>query len=133
MVATQTTLSRDLAELGVVKGAGGYQLPTHTEVQPLDSAKSLGSTLARLMLEANVGGSLLVLHTPAGQAVPLALEIDRAAPAGMLGTIAGDDCVFVAATSSGRARSLATMFRNLATGGKSKQSPRSGAAAHVNR
>ena len=113
--ATQATLSRDLAELRVVKGADGYQMPLGDAVdaQPADPLRTLAGALSRLLLEASVGGSLIVLHTPTGQAAPLALEIDRASPHGVLGTIAGDDCVFVATASPSKARTVANAFRSL--------------------
>ena len=85
IAVTQATLSRDLAELGVVKGAGGYQL--------LDASSA-----------------------PADRSAALAVEIDRAEPHGALGTIAGDDCIFVACTSPASARQLAAQLMELSAG-----------------
>ena len=49
-------------------------------------------------------------------ACALAVEIDRAEPEGALGTIAGDDCIFVACTSPASARQLAAQLMELSAG-----------------
>jgi len=51
-------------------------------------------------------GSLVVLRTGPGRAQPVAVELDRTPPDGAVGTIAGDDTVFVAAGSAGEAKRL---------------------------
>ncbi len=102
VVTTQTTLSRDLSELGVVKSAGGYCLLNGAH-SPAPAA-TLAATARRLLLEVSVGGTQVVVHTPPGQASALAVEIDRASIAGVLGTIAGDDCIFVACSTASAAR-----------------------------
>lgn len=103
---TQATLSRDLAELGVVKGSAGYQLLRDASAQVPDRTSALQAAVRRMLLGAESGGTIAVLHTAPGQAAALAVEIDRAAPEGALGTIAGDDCIFVACTSPSAARDL---------------------------
>lgn len=115
IAVTQATLSRDLAELGVVKGASGYQLLDATAA-PTDRAAALASAVRRMLLGAQSGGTIAVLHTAPGQAAALAVEIDRAEPEGALGTIAGDDCIFVACTSPASARQLAAQLMELSAG-----------------
>jgi transcriptional regulator of arginine metabolism len=54
------------------------------------------------------------LKTPIGHGNALAIELDRASVSGVLGTIAGDDTIFVAARSELAARRIAKHFRDLA-------------------
>ena len=66
---TQTTLSRDLTEIGVVKSAAGYQvlsamLASGSETLPVDRISSLTATVRRLLLEVAIGGTQAVVHTP---------------------------------------------------------------------
>ena len=111
--ATLATLSRDLAELGVLKGPAGYQLPSAT---PAVTTPELGLTraLKRELVSVDVGGSLVVLKTPTGHGNALAIELDRVRLRGVLGTIAGDDTVFLAASSDLAARRIARELRVLA-------------------
>lgn len=112
VTTTQTTLSRDLTELAVVKSAGGYCLLSAAHAPA--PATTLAATARRLLLEVSTGGTQVIAHTPPGQASALAVEIDRAALAGVLGTIAGDDCIFVACTTTTAARRTATHLQSLA-------------------
>lgn len=107
---TQATLSRDLRTLGVVKGPNGYALPSPTTSTP-HCEDSLWQTVRRELLEAVAGGATVVLKTRPGHANTLAIELDRARPADVLGTIAGDDTIFVAAKSQRHARTLVGRFR----------------------
>ena len=118
---TQTTLSRDLTEIGVVKSAAGYQvlsvmLASGGEALPVDRISSLTATVRRLLLEVAIGGTQAVVHTPPGQASALAVEIDRAKMPGVIGTIAGDDCIFIACTTNGSAKSVARRLQSLSQG-----------------
>jgi len=87
--ATQASVSRDLDELGVTKQGGFYRPPGYTP--------PVGSANARPALQMIASGETLwVLRCAPGQAPSVALTLDRAALAGVAGTIAGDDTVFVA-------------------------------------
>jgi transcriptional regulator of arginine metabolism len=88
MVATQSSVSRDLLELGIVKQRGHYALP---EAQNGAAARGL------LSLE-TAGESLVVARCEPGLASAVAVEIDRAALAEVVGTIAGEDTIFIAVT-----------------------------------
>jgi transcriptional regulator of arginine metabolism len=96
----QATLSRDLRDMGVVKGAGGYQLPTGTAaveaVAPTagGSAALYGAVQAWLATVVTAQNQVL-LRTPAGAASTLAVALDAAGWKDVLGTIAGDDTVLV--------------------------------------
>ena len=111
--ATQATLSRDLAELGVLKGASGYQLPGAAPAVTTPEV-GLARALKRELVSVDVGGSLVVLKTPTGHGNALAIELDRARLSGVLGTIAGDDTVFLAASSDLAARRIAKELRERA-------------------
>lgn len=109
--ATQATLSRDLAEIGVLKSAAGYRLPAADGSTPTPSEtdathSGLSSAVRRLLVSVQHAGTLAVIHTPPGQASALAIEMDRVDLAGKIGTIAGDDCILVACSSSASAKAL---------------------------
>lgn len=110
---TQATLSRDLAELGILKSAIGYRAPDPTSVAP-GGEQGLAVALRRELVGAARGGTVVVLRTPPGHGNALAVELDRARLPGMLGTIAGDDTVFVAASSASTAERLLRRVRALA-------------------
>lgn len=107
IAVTQATLSRDLRELGVLKGPGGYVLP---DPDPSTPAEAGAATLAlrSYLRDAIPAGTLIVAKTGPGQAPALALEFDRGAWPEIVGTIAGDDTVFIATESGAAARALAS-------------------------
>ncbi len=84
--ATQSSISRDLEELGVVKQRGHYTLP---------AAPSGAASRGLLGLEP-AGDCLVVAKCEPGLASAVAVEIDRAAIPGIVGTLAGEDTVFIA-------------------------------------
>jgi len=95
----QTTVSRDIADLGLVKvrapsGRLVYAPPGATDG---DRMRALGAAMRRYAIGAQAAGSLVVLTTPSGYANALAQAIDEAAHPGVAGTIAGDNTIFVAA------------------------------------
>lgn len=83
--ATQSSVSRDLDELGIVKINGCYSLPQTGTRQDF----------GLLNLEA-AGESLIVAKCASGLASAVCVRIDRAKIAGIVGTIAGDDTIFIA-------------------------------------
>lgn len=102
---TQSSVSRDVGELGLIKLEGAYRrppVPAETEGDP-DERR-----VARGVLEVSEAGPhILVLHTPPGEANAVAIALDRLAWEGVAGTIAGDDTIFVAVPSDeARARTL---------------------------
>ena len=83
--ATQSSVSRDLEELGVVKHHGHYTLP-RTNGAPSRGLVSLDQS----------GDSLVIARTFPGLASAVAVEIDAAAIPEIVGTIAGEDTIFIA-------------------------------------
>jgi transcriptional regulator of arginine metabolism len=118
---TQATLSRDLEELGAVKlrgadgGMGIYVVPE--DGSPLRGVPGGTGRLPRLLSELLVAtdatGNLAVLRTPPGAADYLASAIDRAALPYVVGTIAGDDTIFVAAREPMTGAELVTALQDL--------------------
>jgi transcriptional regulator of arginine metabolism len=92
---TQATLSRDLRELGVMKGPSGYTMPGD-QLSALQASGELERALKTYLVKAEAGGNLAILHTGPGRAQLLALELDRARFRSVLGTVAGDDTIFIA-------------------------------------
>ncbi|MEM9378968.1 MAG: hypothetical protein AAGB93_03385 [Planctomycetota bacterium] len=107
VAVTQATLSRDLRELGAVKGPGGYAVPSA-------SASPLGEALGRWLTTAVPAQNLVVLRTPPGGASPLAVVLDAAKREDVVGTIAGDDTILVVTASGRAAKALAADFERLA-------------------
>jgi transcriptional regulator of arginine metabolism len=110
IVVAQPTLSRDLRELGLAKTPRGYLAPQDS-VSQFAPAATREAKLQRVLrgsaLSVQAAGSLVVVRTPAAGAHPVARALDEAELAGVVGTIAGDDTVFVATPSDGAARALA--------------------------
>ena len=101
-VATQSSVSRDLKELGAIKTAQGYELPA---AAGSDASELSGvSEFIRDVLPA--GPNLIVVKTAVGAAQRVALALDRSAWPEMIGNIGGDDTVFVATESASGQRIL---------------------------
>lgn len=92
--ATQSSVSRDLRDLGAVKTSRGYELPDATAATD-DMAHVAG--LVRSLNPA--GPNLLVIRTATGAAQRVAVALDRSGWTDIVGTLAGDDTVFVATTA----------------------------------
>lgn len=109
---TQSSVSRDLRELGVLKAGGRYLAP------PAGSAPAAANggfgALARFVRAVRTAGpSLTVLRTTTGAAQSVAVAIDNAEWAEVAGTLSGDDTIFIA-TADGRAQQrLCTRLRGL--------------------
>ena len=90
---TQATLSRDIAELKLVKTAAGYKplQPAGEEAAP--SLPPLERAVRAYLLDVRPADNLLVLKTPPGGAQPLAAAVDSGRLRGVAGTIGGDDTV----------------------------------------
>jgi len=104
----QTTVSRDIAELGLVKvrapsGRLVYAPPGTTDT---DRLRALGAAMRRYAIGVEAAGALVVVTTPSGYASPLAQAIDEAHHPGIAGTVAGDNTIFVAARDGTPATAL---------------------------
>ena len=95
----QTTVSRDIADLGLVKvrapsGRLVYAPPGTTDT---DRLRALAAAMRRYALGAEAAGGLVVVATPSGYANALAQAIDEAGHTGIAGTLAGDNTILVVA------------------------------------
>jgi transcriptional regulator of arginine metabolism len=105
---TQATISRDLEQLGAVKvrrgGQLGYALP---EQVPASPAPRLAAVLRDWVRSIDTAGNLVVIKTPPGSAHLVGVALDQSDISGIVGTICGDDTIFVACRSSADAKALA--------------------------
>ena len=97
--AVQTTVSRDIAQLGLVKvrDEDGRLVYAHPGAGDLDRLSELTAALRRFALALVPTGNLLVVTTPPGHANALARVLDAATLGDVAGTVAGDDTIFIAA------------------------------------
>jgi transcriptional regulator of arginine metabolism len=98
---TQSSVSRDITSLGLVKVDGAYAKPTRVRKEHGDPDER--RIAEGLLTVDRAGDALLVIHTPPGEANRVAVALDRLAWTELLGTIAGDDTIFVA-VPDGRAQ-----------------------------
>ena len=109
-IATQSSVSRDLREIGAIKTGKGYELPT-ADVSGDEQVAAIASLLRSIT---PAGSNLLVIRTGIGAAQRVGLALDRCGWPGMVGTIAGDDTVFVATESAHAQKNLITRIEHAA-------------------
>ena len=90
---TQPTLSRDIRELGLVKVRGVYQIAEEPAAAP--SMETLKRSLQQLVIRSGVSGNIVMVKTSPGHGHSLGVVLDSAQWPEVLGTVAGDDTVFV--------------------------------------
>jgi transcriptional regulator of arginine metabolism len=104
----QTTVSRDVAELGLVKvrapsGRLVYAAPGSTDA---DRMRAIAAAMRRYAIGVETAASLVVVTTPSGYASALAQAIDEGRHPMIAGTLAGDNTIFVAPREGVRPRDL---------------------------
>ena len=100
--ATQSSVSRDLRELGVAKRGDRYVLPDDAAPVVDDFA-----AVARFVRDIRAAGpNLAVIRTTVGAAQSVAIVLDRADWPEVVGTLSGDDAIFVATASAATQRRL---------------------------
>ncbi|MGE0592841.1 MAG: arginine repressor [Vicinamibacterales bacterium] len=116
---TQATLSRDIRELGLVKGGpeGAYQAPGQAASAP-GATGTLQRALSEYLSKVDRVQQFVVLRTGPGQAQLLGVALDRARFDGVVGTLAGDDTILVIARSVAKARTLVQRLTALAGQGR---------------
>lgn len=115
--ATQSTISRDIEELGLARVRDGQGRLRY--VPPEDAARGathlpLETVLREFVLEVDASRNLAVIKTPPGTAGVVAEALDQAAAPGILGTVAGDNTVLVVAVEGSSGRQVAVRIRNIA-------------------
>ena len=99
--AKQVTLSRDIRELGLVKTHTGYR-----QIMPEQQGPSLADMAAEFLVDIRVAQNMLILKTSPAHASSVAVALDKEAWPEVVGTIAGDDTIFVVTPDSKTAATL---------------------------
>lgn len=123
VAATQSSVSRDLRDLGAAKLRGRYALPAAAagpERQELRDAVSLVRAIRR------AGPHLTVVGTAVGAAQAVAVALDRAGWPEVAGTVAGDDTIFVASAGARQQRRVIQQLEALRREGVGGEGGRSG-------
>lgn len=108
--ATQSSVSRDLRELGVAKAGDHYIVPQDAELSAADPF----AAVARFVIGIRTAGpSLTVVRTTAGAANSVALVLDQSEWPEVVGTISGDDTIFIATEDAAAQRKLTTRLRDI--------------------
>ena len=114
VAVTQATISRDLEQLGAVKVRRDnrlvYALPDQR--QPGDGP-DLASVVRDWVRSVDVAGNLVVLKTPPGSAHLVAVALDGTDLPEVVGTISGDDTIFIAVREAKQAPAFARRMRSL--------------------
>jgi transcriptional regulator of arginine metabolism len=116
--ATQTTVSRDLEDLGAVKvrlpgGETAYALP-ELPAQQIAPEDHLRRVLGEWVVEVAHSGNLVVLRTPPGSAHVVGSALDRSGLEEVVGTVAGDDTVLVVVEEALGGGPMADRLRDVA-------------------
>lgn len=117
IAATQATVSRDLVELGAVRVRGedgGRRLTLGQPAVRAASTDQLRRVLTEWVVEVHAAGPIVVVKTPPGCAHVVASALDRGDLAAALGTVAGDDTIFVAVDDRVGGEAVAQQIRTLA-------------------
>lgn len=113
--ATQSSVSRDVRELGLVRIRGRYVLATRAGVE--GAASLLPERDSELINSVEpVGANLVVVKTPPGSANAVAIDLDQRELPEIAGTLAGDDTIFVAVRSRAAQGRVLAMLRVSADG-----------------
>jgi transcriptional regulator of arginine metabolism len=99
---TQATVSRDIEELGLVKTREGYRLPGKPEVSA-PPQPSLSVILKEFLREVRLASNLVIVRTHPGNAHSVAVALDSTGWPEIVGTVAGDDTIFLATAGAGEA------------------------------
>src|SRR5262252_10483585 len=112
---TQATLSRDIRELGLVKGGvdGAYQAPGRSAPNGKAAESMLQRAVSEYLLRVDRVQQLVLLHTGLGRAQALCVSIDDAHLPEVVGTVAGEDTVLIIAPDARRAKSLVKRFERI--------------------
>lgn len=112
---TQSSVSRDIAVLGLLKVDGVYQRAATMRMHEIADPNRRRIAESLLSVE-TAGDALLVLHTPPGEAQRVASAIDLLAWPEVVGTIGGDDTIFVAVRNAVAQASLLRQLTALMEG-----------------
>ncbi len=109
---TQSSVSRDISTLGLVKSEGIYQRPASARLKEIADPNERRLAESSLAVEA-AGDALLVLHTPPGEAQRVGSALDLLAWPEIVGTLAGDDTIFIAVQNAAAQSKLLRRLRHI--------------------
>ncbi len=101
---TQATVSRDIEDLGLVKTREGYRVPDGAASPGASPQPSLAVILKEFVRGVREAGNLVVIRTYSGTAQSVAVALDNAPWPEVVGTVAGDDTIFMATPGENEAR-----------------------------
>jgi transcriptional regulator of arginine metabolism len=113
IAVTQSTLSRDIRELGLVKARGIYQDGRHN--QAAEPALDMRRSFRQWVVGSGISGNIVMLKTSPGHAHSLGVMLDSAAWPEVLGTVAGDDTVFVLLRDPRKGKKVMRRIEELST------------------
>ena len=119
--ATQSSVSRDLRELGVAKAGDHYIVPASEDALATHHFAAIANFVVAVR---TAGPSLTVVKTTTGTAQSVAVAIDRSNWPEVVGTISGDDTIFIATEDGREQRKLTNRLREIFP--KLETEPRSG-------
>jgi transcriptional regulator of arginine metabolism len=106
--ATQVTLSRDIREMGLVKTPHGYRA-----LPPQHRPEDLAAVSAEFLRDVRIAQNQIVLRTAPGHASSVAVALDSANWAEVIGTLAGDDTVLVICPDATVAENVRVRLMNM--------------------
>ena len=107
---TQSSVSRDLRDLGVLKASSGYVLPPEENTRANGDFRSL---VQFVLAVKPAGPCLTVIRTTIGAAQSVAVAIDKAEWPEVVGTLSGDDTIFIATNGAPAQATLSERLRTL--------------------
>jgi transcriptional regulator of arginine metabolism len=110
---TQSSVSRDIAALRLIKVGGAYRRPSSAIIPADPNVRRIADGV---LAAEPAGEALVVIHTPPGEANRVAVALDRLAWPDVVGTLAGDDTIFLAVKDGPAQRRVLGEVRKL-TGG----------------
>lgn len=106
--ATQSSVSRDLKDMGAVKLKRGYSLPEEESDGNRDSLLEVAEFVREIRA---AGANLLVVTTAIGAAQRVAVTLDRINWPEIVGTLSGDDTIFIATSTAAQQRRLRSRLK----------------------
>lgn len=109
VAVTQATLSRDIRDMGLVKVRGCYRISGEQQSVPPDDV--LRRAFGQFVVRTAVSGNILMIRTSPGNAHSIGVVLDAAQWPEVLGTVAGDDTVFVLLSSKNQGKKVLERIR----------------------
>ena len=113
---TQATISRDINELKLIKvpvANGKYKYTVAQKDENIDTQSSFKTIFKTAVRSIDFAQNMIVLKTTSGMAQGVCYELDSIEMDGILGTIAGDDTIFVVTSSNSKSASLVAELKKI--------------------